>query len=277
MVIDVHAHAFPDKLAPRAMDTLARRAGLPLPAIDGTVSGLSASMTAAGIDRCWVANIATRPEQASAILEWSKRIRSDAILPLGSLHPDSPDWETELDKIVDAGLLGLKFHPQYQDFALDEPRLIPLFRTIASRGLFVLVHAGYDLAFPGDERAAPARLATLHRQVPELTMIAAHLGGYRAWDEVIEYLVGSEVYFDTSFMMEATTLQRADIFRHHDRSRILFGSDCPWTRQQDSLEQVLALPLDAESKARILGGNAEQLLRGLDGVRRGPHAQVAIG
>jgi uncharacterized protein len=268
MIIDVHAHAFPDKLAARAVDTLVQRANLPMPEADGTLAGLLASMSSTGIARAWVPSIATRPEQASAILDWSKRIRSDRIEPLGSLHPDSVAWEAELAAISDAGLLGVKFHPQYQGFVVDDSRYFPIFRAIADRGLFVLIHGGYDPAFPGDESAAPRRLARLHREVPDLVMIAAHLGGWRAWGEVIEHLVGTEIYFDTSFMNEATPEQKAHIFQRHPRTRILFGSDTPWDHQRDALAELLAQPLATEHQALVLGGNAELLVNSLEAKRR---------
>jgi predicted TIM-barrel fold metal-dependent hydrolase len=268
MLIDVHTHVFPDKIATRAVDSLAKRANLPLPELDGTVTGLLGSMSSVGIDCSWIANIATRPEQAGSILDWSKLIRSDKIMPLASVHPDSATWKTEVFNIFEAGLRGIKFHPQYQGFVVDDPRLLPIYREIARLGLFVLFHAGYDLAFLEDNSAAPFRLANVHRKVPELTMIAAHLGGWRAWDEVIDCLVGSEVYFDTSFMHDATPRQREHIFLQHDRTRILFGSDSPWTSQKHALEQVHALPLDAEHRAQVLGGNAERLVRTLESGRR---------
>jgi predicted TIM-barrel fold metal-dependent hydrolase len=172
-----------------------------------------------------------------------------------------------LNAIDEAGILGIKFHPAHQGFVVDEPKYQSLFRSIASRGLFVMFHAGYDWGYPEHDGAAPRRLAKLRHNVPELTMIAAHLGGFLAWDEVIECLVGSEVYFDTSFMHLASREQREQILLHHGVSRILFGSDSPWTSQKDSVEQVLALPLDAKQQSQVLCENAELLVSRVESTR----------
>lgn len=259
MIIDTHVHIFPDEIAERAVESLATRAHVPAPRGEATLARLLTSMDAAAIARCWVASVATKPSQAGPILEWSKRLRSPRVVPLGSVHPDSTRWGAELAQIAGAGIIGIKLHPQYQGFTADDPKLFALYREAARLGLFALFHAGYDLAFRDDDRAAPARLARVHAEVPELTMIAAHLGGWMAWDEVIDCLVGTQVFLDTSFAHQASDRQREHIFRHHDRARILFGSDYPWSTQRESLSRLHDFGLDPESLQRILYRNAADL------------------
>jgi hypothetical protein len=70
-VIDVHAHAFPDELAPRAVSRIEGLAGVRA-VLDGTVSSLLRSMDAAGIERSVVLSIATKPSQFESILAWSR-------------------------------------------------------------------------------------------------------------------------------------------------------------------------------------------------------------
>jgi predicted TIM-barrel fold metal-dependent hydrolase len=260
MVIDVHTHAFPDFLARKALDYLSSRSGDYKPVIDGTVNGLVRSMDEAGIDRSFLANIATRPEQARSILAWSQEIASDRIIPLGSIHPASESWEAEIDAIADAGLCGIKLHPQYQGFVLDDEEVLPVYEKIASRNLFILFHAGFDIAFPGDDSAAPERFVKVRREIPGLTMIAAHLGGWRAWDTVTEIMAGLDLYLDTSFIHEVDQPYRDMIISRHDHNRILYASDSPWVSQKESIEELTALNLGDPVNERILGLNALELL-----------------
>ncbi len=90
MVIDIHTHAFPDHLAPRAVAQLQAETEDIQAVLDGTTSDLLRSMDRAGIDASVVASIATRPEQFEPILRWSAAIRSPRLLPFPSVHPDAP-------------------------------------------------------------------------------------------------------------------------------------------------------------------------------------------
>jgi uncharacterized protein len=260
MLIDVHTHAFPDQLAPRALAALTVSSGEYLPQTNGTVAGLLTSMDEAGIECSLVASIATRPEQAAPILSWSKQIASPRIVPLGSVHPASQSWDSELRAIGRAGLVGIKLHAHYQGFVVDARAVYPLYEAISALGLFVLFHAGFDIAFPGDDRATPERLLRVHQQFPKLDMIAAHVGGWQLWDRVLSHLAGTSIYLDTSFAYQLTPGLLHHILRKHPSDRILFGSDSPWTSQARGVAFIQNLPLDAAVRDQILGQNAQRLI-----------------
>ena len=135
--------------------------GLPMGPRDLAFRANFASMDRAGIDAAFIANIATKPTQADPIIAWSKEIRSKRIIPLGSVHPESPAWKNQIAAIRRAGYPGIKLHPLYQAFTVDDPALTPFFREIENQNLFLLLHAGYDIAFPDDGRALPFRIARL--------------------------------------------------------------------------------------------------------------------
>jgi predicted TIM-barrel fold metal-dependent hydrolase len=259
MIVDVHTHAFPDFLAPKAMAKLSEPFGEFEPARDGTLASLLESMSVAGVELSFLANIATRPEQGPSILEWSRAIVSERVVPLGSIHPRSESWEQELDAIAEAAFPGIKFHAQYQGFAVDDDRMIPIYDRIAKLGMFILFHGGYDIAFPGDDSSSPRRLARVNRRVPELRMIAAHTGGWMAFPEVVEHLLGTDVYLDTSYLHELTRENVAIVLERHSTNRLLFASDTPWFSQQAALEVIRSLPVSRAALERILGQNALEL------------------
>lgn len=111
--IDFHTHAFPDPIAKVAVPVLEKEGNIKAH-LDGTVAALLASMERSGIDQSVLCSIATRPEQYGPILEWSRTIRSDRLIPLPSLHPDDPELLAHLHQIHAQGFKGVKMHPYYQ-------------------------------------------------------------------------------------------------------------------------------------------------------------------
>lgn len=260
MVIDFHAHAFPDALAECAVPRLAREANVAARA-DGKVATLLRSMDAAGIERAVICSIATRPAQFDKILEWSRAVASDRLIPLPSVHPAAPDVTAQVRRIADAGFRGLKLHPYYQEFALDEPRLDPLYETAAARGLLLVAHTGFDIAYPRVRCADPARIARVVARHPALKLITTHLGGWEDWDEVERHLLGRPVYMETSFSTAYLGAEKtAALLRRHPADYLLFGTDTPWADQAEELERVRGLALPPDRMAQLLGGNAARLL-----------------
>ena len=259
-VIDIHTHAFPDGLAEKAMSALQASAGLAACG-SGTVAALTDSMNASGIDRSVVCSIATRPGQFDRILAWSHQIRSDRIEPFLSVHPDEPDAPAAMQRVAAEGFAGVKMHPMYQEFHLDEPRVEPLLAAARDAGLTVVLHTGFDIAFRDDDRASPARVRRLIERWPGLELICAHFGGWQAWDQAVEHLLGADVYLDTSFTTQYLPAERvAELIDRHGADRIVFGTDWPWTDQAESIKGIRDLGLSDDVLTKILGQNAAELL-----------------
>ena len=173
------------------------------------------------------------------------------------------DPEPRVARAAQAGLPGVKLHPNYQAFAADEPRGDDVYRAIADHGLVLLAHCGRDFAFPpDDDRAAPHRFARVLDRHPSLRLVATHMGGYRMWDEVEQVLVGRDnVWLETSFSLgELESDRAADIIRRHGYKHVLFGTDWPWNRHDAELARLDALPLPDSAKNLIRLSNAAKLL-----------------
>jgi uncharacterized protein len=259
-IIDFHTHAFPDSLARRAMESLT--AGVPdWPAYhDGTIAGLLGSMDGAGIHSAVIANIATKPSQERPILEWSKSIQSERIIPFISLHPDGEGHDALLDEAVEAGIRGVKFHCLYQGFVVNEDKALRMYERIAARDLVILFHAGRDPVWPTSDDASPARLLHIHRRFPPLRMVAAHSGGWRMWEEVAEHLAGEDIWLELSFAGDVPDETWETIRERHSPERYVFGSDCPWTDQVTTLAQVRRRLGDEASIEQVLALNPADLL-----------------
>jgi len=262
MIIDFHTHIFPDHIASGAISHLEKEGGVKAH-LDGTRGDLLASMNKNGIDSSVVCSIATKPSQFQSILDWSLTLKSDRLVPFASIHPDDPNCLEQIRQIKKLGFKGIKMHPYYQDFFITDKRLHPIFSLLSDLQLIVLMHTGYDIAFPRIRRADPKMIREIHTLFPDLLLVTSHLGAWEQWEEVQEMLVGKPIYMDISFSLKSLSREKArDILCNHPSDYILFGSDSPWEGQGISLRMLEDLELDDKLLNKIKGENAKQLLRG---------------
>lgn len=278
MIIDFHTHTFPDKIAAAAIAKMQEDCHSAA-FTEGTVTALKASMQQAGIERSVVLPVATNPLKVNSINDVSLQLTErEGLTYFGCIHPDTPDWHTELGRIANAGLKGIKLHPFFQDADIDDIRFLRILDRAGELGLVVVVHAGDDIGFPGVVRGSPAMIRSALKQVGNLPLVLAHMGGWKNWEQVAELLVETDAYIDTAFSLghitplddhyytneELQMLSEEEfcrLVRLFGSKRVLFGTDSPWTDQQQSKEEILALPLSDEEKADILGENARRLLK----------------
>ena len=261
MLIDFHTHAFPDRIAHRAVTGLAHGSGALLPQTDGTLASLKEQMDNAGVNISVVLSIATNPKQQANVNNFAIEMNQDPrIVAFGSVHPDAPDALAELERIRDAGLKGVKFHPEYQCFYANEERMKPIYRKISELGLITLFHAGQDIGFGAPYHGLPEHLLGALKWL-DSPVVAAHWGGYCCGLDVIEKLCCENLWFDTSLGYGVIPKPQAQvIIDKHGPDRILFASDMPWHRPDWELRLIDSLDLSAEDKEKIFHKNAENLL-----------------
>lgn len=260
MIIDFHVHCFPDELAPRAVEILADTANIP-PRLNGKISDLKNSMRKSKVDKSVVLSIATKPSQTKKINDWSVDIQDDEVISFGSIHPENSDWKEELQRIKASGVRGIKFHPDYQNFFVDEKRMYPIYDFAAELGLIILFHAGVDIGLPAPYKCTPDRLLSIVRTFKGARFVAAHLGGFNYWDDVEKYLLGEDIYLDTSYCLgHISNDQAVRIIKSHGYEKFLFATDSPWADQQEEIGRIQKLDLSGEIKDAILGENARFLL-----------------
>lgn len=260
-IIDFHTHAFPDPLAERAMKTLLAETDEVQAHLDGRIGSLLESMDRAGISTSVLCSIATRPEQFESILAWSASIASGRIVPFPSVHPFDPAAVEHVAEIAAAGFKGLKLHPYYQDFMLDDARVMPLYAAVVEHDLLLVCHTGFDIAFPRVRRADPVRVLEVVRQYPELKFVATHLGAWSDWEEVRRHLIGKPIYMEISFACDDLAPETArEMMVGHPEDYVLFGTDSPWQDQAATLAWVRALELGGERERKLLSANALALL-----------------
>lgn len=264
MIIDFHTHAFADGLAERAMAKLAGNSGFPH-ALDGTVGALRASMRKAGIGRAVVCPIATRPHQFGGIREWARELRATApeLEVLLSVHPDDPLVLEHLEETAAEGFKGIKFHPYYQGFAVDGPRMFPIYEKIRDLNLLAVFHCGFDVAFPHDRVCDAAKMRRLSEDLPGFKLVATHFGGWSDWDEAERHIIGRPIWLDASMTSPFVSRDRLKrMALAHPAEYLLFGTDSPWTDESAELAIWKGLGMPEGWLERFFGGNAARLLDG---------------
>lgn len=264
MIIDFHTHAFPDKLAPRALPSLAKRVGY-APYGDGTVSGLLRKMDECGVDKAVICNVATNPRQQTNVNDFALETRErygDRLVPLASVNPYSDCAETELERIRAAGVPGIKLHPDYMGAEIDAPEFDRIFDVCINLGLFVIVHAGFDVYSPDKIHATPDGILRRLSRNPGIRLVCAHFGANMMWDEVEEKLCGQDLWIDTSMgLSEGLSPEQARrMIEKHGVSRVLFATDFPWDDPKNAVNAIRSLGFSDESNEMIFHGNAERLL-----------------
>ncbi len=264
MIIDFHTHAFPDSLAPRAIGVLTEKSGLQ-PTHNGTAAGLISNMDQNGVDMAVVLSIATKPTQENSVNTFAiSLLDNPRLIPFGSVFPGSETWSYQLDRLKEAGIKGIKLHPEYQGFFVDSDEALEIFKKCGKLGLIVQFHSGEDEAYPPPAHATPDRVNRICKMCPDTKFVAAHLGGYNMWEEFSRELEPHDnLWLDCSQTRTAHRVNNDTAKRIIDKmgvDKILFGSDAPWENQADSIKGLLSLGLTEEENKKILSGNAINLL-----------------
>ena len=260
MIIDFHTHAFPDKIAQAAMEKLSFASGGLIPQTNGTLAGLKSVMERDCISKSVVLGIATNEKQQQAVNDFVKSCESDSIIPFGSVYPHAENALCELERIKDMGLKGIKLHPEYQQFFVDDEKMKPLYKRASQLGLIILFHAGEDMGYPAPYHATPERLRKAAKWI-DSPMVCAHWGSANMGEDVLKYLCDIPVYFDTAFGYGTMPKDRAQrILDKKGTDLILFGSDCPWHAPHWDVGMIETLDLSVSDKEKIFHLNAEKLL-----------------
>lgn len=256
---DMHAHIYPGKIAEKATASVGNFYHMEMESV-GLPHVLAEHGKMAGIDRFLVCSVATKVAQVRSINEFIARKCSEypCFTGLAAWHQDIENIEDELDDIQQKGLKGIKLHPDFQEFTIDDEKMLPFYRAAHARGLPILFHMGdYRTDF-----SSPYRLMRVLEKIPDLTCIAAHLGGYTEWENARKTLSGTNVYVDTSSSLFALSREQArESIEHFGVEHTMFGTDFPMWEPKEELERFFALGLsEAENKA-ILYDNFARLFQ----------------
>ncbi len=258
MIIDAHAHIFPDKVAQRAVEGIGGFYDLKMN-YDGKLSTLLSQGEKAGITHYIVQSVATTAKQVESINNFiadNVSKNPDKLIGFAAIHPDYENIEAEIERAISLGLKGVKIHPDFQKFCIDDEKAMKIYECIEGR-LPLLVHTG-DYRY---EWSQPQRMANVMDKFPNLTVIGAHFGGWSVWEEAVEVYAGRKLYVDTSSSLYSLTPEKAaELIEKFGEDYVLFGTDYPMWGAEYELEKFAKIPLTDEQREKILYKNAQKML-----------------
>lgn len=260
-IADAHTHIFPGKIAEKAAQSIADFYKMQ-PGDAGTVDALLDNGKKLGISHYLVCSVATTPKQVRTINSFIADNCSahPEFVGFGTIHPGMSEEEmiAEAIHIKEQGLVGIKLHPDIQDFLLDDPHMDTLYNICASElGLHILFHCG-DARY---DRSTPRRLANVLDRFPDLSVLGAHFGGFSQWKEAYALLKDyPQLHMDTSSTLSFLSDEDAmTLIEGYGPDKLMFGTDYPlWVMEQE-LDRFFRLPLSEEQRRQILFGTFSRL------------------
>lgn len=260
MIVDVHAHLWPEGATPPAFaDYFAARSP---GGLVGRLSheGLLESMEDSAIDHSVVVAMAFDAGMGNGELQSVNAYVRDEVAKSGgrltgfcTVNPFEGDATIRALRrlIEDEGFRGLKLHGSIQEFYPNDPRLFPLYGVMQEYRLPILFHSGGIGVKPyRDKFGDPATFDDVACEFPELPIVLGHAG--RGWHACVAMLLRkhARLYAEISTNFGRDGRSRLDPMARlfeavvgwvGTTDHLLFGSDYPMYPQRATVEGLRAL------------------------------------
>jgi predicted TIM-barrel fold metal-dependent hydrolase len=225
-------------------------------------------MTEAGVDLAINLPVVTNPAQFESVNNFASEINAayrdsaTRLISFGGIHPACEDIRGKMRQIKEQGMLGVKIHPDYQETFIDDDGYVEILSAAKELDLIVVTHSGVDCGYLGKPvRCTPERVARLIDRVGHEKFVLAHMGANEMEDEVLEYLCGKNVYFDTAYVLQHIKEEKFKaILEGQGEDKILFASDSPWGDMIQDVKWIGNYRLSKETENKIFYENGKRLL-----------------
>lgn len=189
--------------------------------------------------------------------------RSPQLVPIGSINPTLPDWESDLQQCQQNHQMpGIRLHPSYHGYTLADPRLQALLTQATAAGLFVQLAVSLE-----DIRTQHQSLQVPDVDLSLLPELAAKIPGLRLQllnaklrpDLLNKLSQAPGIYFDTA-RVESTDGVPV-LMERLPAGRVLFGSHAPFLIPEAALVRVYESSiLEKADLKSVLSDNATQFI-----------------
>lgn len=258
-IIDIHTHIYPPEVAQKATDSIRDFYQIHSGHMDGTVAMLLDRCRQAGIAQQVILPVAITPNRVHRINDFihHQALEHPSFIPFGTVHAGMEDIAEETERLLSLGMKGIKLHPDCSRFAIDDPRLFPMYEAVQGK-IPVLLHMG-------DQRygySHPALLRKILGLFPNLEVIAAHFGGYSMYETACQELKDTDCIMDISsslmFMGPGVAEHYINLY---GAERLAYGTDYPLWDPVEEVQRFLSLNLAADQFEQIAYKTAQRLFR----------------
>jgi predicted TIM-barrel fold metal-dependent hydrolase len=187
------------------------------------------------------------------------------LVPFGSINPMLPDWEDDLRRCQDEhGMPGIRLHPNYHGYTLDDADFLRLLELASARQLIVQFSVTME-----DERTQHPLLRVPHVDATPLVELSRRFPGLRlmllnafrkytlATLKSLEEPANISFEFATLEMVGAVGL----LIEKVGVDRVLFGSNSPFYYFESAALKLKESSLNAPQRLAIISGNARKLVK----------------
>ncbi len=188
------------------------------------------------------------------------------LAPFGSVNPKLPDWQEDVRRChEDHRMPGIRLHPNYHGYKLEDPVFRELLRLATERRLIVQLAVCME-----DERVQHPLMRVPPVDVTPLADIVAGAADLRLVVlncpptfpvERLQKLSGAgQVYFDFAMLERAGSVAR--LAAQVSFERVLFGSNYPFYYFESALFKVQEAGLTPAQTKAVFDENPRRLLAG---------------
>ncbi len=183
------------------------------------------------------------------------------LIAVGSVNPELPDWEDDLRRCSEEhNMPGIRLHPNYHGYTLDDPRFRRLMELATTAGRFIQIAAAME-----DTRTQHALVQVPDVDFSPLVKLLKVMPGARV--QILNHNLRSPLlqqlgetpgmFFDTSRVDGTDGVPQ--LAHSVAPGRVLFGSHAPFLIPEAALIRVHESGvLDEASLRAVLSENAEQ-------------------
>jgi len=198
------------------------------------------------------------------LAEECRRHGRGLLAPFGSINPKSPDWEEDLRRCSEEYRMpGIRLHPNYHGYKLDDPNFVRLLKLAAAHRLIVQLAVLME-----DERMMHpllrvepvdlAPLATIVKQTPGLHLVLLNAMGKLNAQPLVDLISAGDVYVEISMLEGVGGV--SNLLAQVPLDRVLFGSNAPLFYFESALLKLKESPLNEDQQRAIRHDNAYHLL-----------------
>jgi predicted TIM-barrel fold metal-dependent hydrolase len=231
-------------------------------------AALVAALRRLGVTQAWAGSFDGVLHRAVAGV--NRRLADDChaygnglLVPFGTVNPTLPDWRDDVRRCQEEHRMpGIRLHPNYHGYGLDDPRLAALLDEAAGRSLLVQVVAAME-----DERTQhplvrvpplePAPLAALVARRPALRLILLN-ASIRPGDSLKRLVEPGRIWIDTAMLEGVAGIER--VVASIGSGRLLVGSYAPFYCADAAPLKLQESALNEADHKAIAEGNARSLI-----------------